>query len=859
MTMRMILRWGILTALLFLVSCQNPEGPSDNLAPTTPTQVKGSVLRNDNLAPVANAIVYDLGGLAKDTSKTDGSFLLKYQITSRYIGKVVASRVGFGNDTVNVILNPGIDTTITLRVKADSSSPIGGISSGKAANIVLVGSSGDNIAIRGTGANETAILTFEVRDSLGVTVGGTNKVRVNFSILGGPGGGEYIFPPSADTDPLTGRVTTRISSGTKAGVLQVYASATPVTGVTIKSSPVRLTISGGLPIAERFSISREKANIAGGVFDGLRSKISVIVGDKEGNPVQTGTAVSFTTTGGIIQPSATTDKDGLASVELISANPRPANGIAIVTAKTIGDSGVTISRNIPVLFSGATRIIAPSTTFEIPDSGEFNFAYKVQDANGNPLAGGSTITVTTSGPGATNLVVEGDGSVTLPDTDDPSYTNFSVKIRDTKSAGAYGPITVKIAVKSQNGDATYNFNGTVKPGEQVATIPPSARQPSQIAFISNTATDIFVSGVGGTENAVLTYEVRDSLGLPIDKLRRVYAKFDLQFFANTNTGGGSIPVAIPRADSSDDNGRLRASIVSGTQAGVVQLVVYFTLPSGKTVISQPVKISVHAGFPDQAHFTLLPSHYVFPGLGVFNKIGFTTVVGDTFSNPVQQKTPVYYQSWAGVMQTGTNDPFSNYTKEDGSSSAFLYTVNPLPIPPVLPGYRPPYYLPTTGMLYFAEIGGRYGYSWVIAQTQGSYGQKVSDSVLVVWAGAPIVITGVPATTVTVPINGAPSATINFTVKDVNGNPLPDGTSITATVVPPQNPPTGWSIVTSLSTGLPNAGYARFPGPNITDFSFNITNSSSAGVIPAGSVYQVQVIVNSPGLEIALRYFNIIMQ
>ncbi|MBI3787281.1 MAG: hypothetical protein HY276_03400, partial [Ignavibacteriales bacterium] len=199
------------------------------------TKVTGSVLRNDNLAPVANAIVYDLGGLAKDTSKADGSFLLKYQVTSRYVGKVVASRVGFGNDTVNVTLNPGVDTTITLRVKADSLSPIGGISSGKAANIVLVASSGENIAIRGTGSNETAVLTFEIRDSLGVTVGGTNKVRVNFSILGGPGGGEYIFPPSADTDPLTGRVTTRVSSGTKAGVLQVYASAVPVAGVTIKS------------------------------------------------------------------------------------------------------------------------------------------------------------------------------------------------------------------------------------------------------------------------------------------------------------------------------------------------------------------------------------------------------------------------------------------------------------------------------------------------------------------------------------------------------------------------------------------------------------------------------------------------
>ncbi|MBI3579931.1 MAG: Ig-like domain-containing protein, partial [Ignavibacteriales bacterium] len=571
-----------------------------------------------------------------------------------------------------------------------------------------------------------------------------------------------------------------------------------------------------------------------------------------------GTAVSFTTTGGVIQASATTDKDGQATVDLISANPRPANGVAIITAKTVGDSGTTISRSIPVIFSSRTRIIAPSTAFEIPDSGEYNFVYKVQDINGNPLVGGSTIVVTASGPGARNLVVEGDGNVTLPDTDDPSFTSFSVKIRDTKSSDASGPVTIKISVKSQNGDATYSFDGTVKPGEAVVAVPPTARQPSQIAFINVTTRDVFVAGVGATENSVLTYEVRDSLGAPIDKLRRVYAKFDLQFFANTYVRGGTYPKVIPGADSTDDVGRLRASIISGSQAGVVQLVARIELPNGKIILSQPEKITIHAGFPDQAHFSLLQTRYVFPGLGFFNSIRFNTVVGDTFSNPVQEKTPVYYHSWAGVMQTGINEPFSNYTKLDGTAFANLYTVNPLPIPPVHPGSPPPFYLPTAGMPYFAEIGGRYGYSWVVAQTQGSYGQTVSDSILVVWAGAPITITGVPTTTVTVPINGAPSATINITVKDVNGNPLPNGTIISATVSPGANPPTGWNIATSLNYIIPNAAYARFPGPSITDFAFNITNSSTGGIIPAGSTYQVVVTVSSE-VELVTKYFNIIVQ
>ena len=278
MNVRTILLWGILALLTLVISCQNPTGP-ENQVNSIPTSVRGMVMRSDNLAPITNAIVYDVGGLARDTSHSDGSFRLIYQLLGQTRTRIVGSRAGFGNDTAAVTLNPGVDTTITLTLRADSSSPSGAVSTGKGANIVLVASSAENISIRGTGSNETALLQFEVRDSLGIPIAGVNKLTVNFSILGGPGGGEYVFPVSAETDPLTGRVTTRISSGTKAGVLQLLATATvPGTPpLTIKSSPIKITISGGLPDESHFSISRKPLNIAGGVYDNLRAQIMVIV------------------------------------------------------------------------------------------------------------------------------------------------------------------------------------------------------------------------------------------------------------------------------------------------------------------------------------------------------------------------------------------------------------------------------------------------------------------------------------------------------------------------------------------------------------------------------------------------------
>ena len=105
---------------------------------------------------------------------------------------------------------------------------------------------------------------------------------------------------------------------------------------------------------------------------------------------------------------------------------------------------------------------------------------------------------------------------------------------------------------------------------------------------------------------------------------------------------------------------------------MVQVVAHINVPGRATILSQPVKITVHAGFADQAHFTLIPSHYVFAGLN--NTIPFTVEVGDTFSNPVAQGTAVFLHSQAGVIQTGNGA----YTDVTGAASVNLLLVNPPP-------------------------------------------------------------------------------------------------------------------------------------------------------------------------------------
>ncbi|MEK9138204.1 MAG: Ig-like domain-containing protein [Bacteroidota bacterium] len=195
----------------------------------------------------------------------------------------------------------------------------GGGGTGSAAAIALIQASLNAISVREVGADETTLLTFEVRDSLGVPVDQAHQANVSFFIQSGPGGGEYVAPTSALTQGSTGRVQTTLSSGIKAGVVQIVAQ-TIVGSRTIRSAPVIVNIFGGFPDQAHFSIGSDKLNFPGYNILNLTNRITVIAGDKYSNPVRPGTAVYFRTTGGTINVPLTayTSNDGVATATLRS-------------------------------------------------------------------------------------------------------------------------------------------------------------------------------------------------------------------------------------------------------------------------------------------------------------------------------------------------------------------------------------------------------------------------------------------------------------------------------------------------------------------------------------------------------------
>ena len=439
----------------------------DSLRLDGDTTFTGVVIDDATGAPLGGAVV-TAGGVA-DTTEATGRFELVVPVDST--GQRVTVRTtatGYEPDAFVATADVG-DVVDIGEVPLVRSAPTGGPGTGgggvgtgapgPATSLTLSGRTAESIGVTGAGAIETATLTFVAYDGQGRPVTSDFATDLTFAIASGPGGGETLDPTQARTGP-DGSARVTLTSGTRAGAVQVVARGT-VDGRTIESRPVTIVITGGLPDDDHFSIAVAQRNFAGYNVSGVTNGVTAYVGDKYGNPVQPGTVVYFTTDGGIIPGSAATSAQGTATVQLLSAAPRPSNagvcsgadprGYGVVTASTVDENEARIEDTATVLFSGLPQItdLTPSD-FRI---GPYSFT--VSDQFGHPLAPGTTISVVADG---VNIKATGDNQVTLGDflCPGPGRTEFRFSIaKDNTEAGADDPVleSITITVSGPNGDA----------------------------------------------------------------------------------------------------------------------------------------------------------------------------------------------------------------------------------------------------------------------------------------------------------------------------------------------------------------------------------------------------------------------
>jgi hypothetical protein len=380
---------------------------------------------------------------------------------------------------------------------------------------------GQVIGIRGSGLPEQTTLQFRVTDAQARPIAG---VQIQFSISPASIGGEEVHPEVGTTD-ANGIVAAVLSSGTRTTSVRVIARS--VEQPTIFAQSTQVLITGAPPAYDRFSLAVEFHNVSGRVTYGLEDEISAFVNDRFGNAVPAGTGVSFTTNGGSIVSPSTTNAQGRASATLLSEGAEiPPDGIVRVLAVTRGeepfvdvngngiydvgepftdvpepfidvngngrfdpdepferfidtndnsvwddaqDPGVwndnaLIWRVVPVTFSAGTILELDPTSFVVPDGGSQNFILIIADRDGNPIVGGSTVTITVEG----GLRLSGINSTfTIPDTQTfgslvpgANYFTFSV-VDDAPGEGAKDEIVgVRVSVSSTPGSLPAGGNGS---------------------------------------------------------------------------------------------------------------------------------------------------------------------------------------------------------------------------------------------------------------------------------------------------------------------------------------------------------------------------------------------------------------
>jgi hypothetical protein len=483
--------WGFLFAAAIGALAMSCNSNSSSNAPQ-PGQggVGGVVTDATSSSPLAGVTVsaQPLGaGATSTTTGADGKYSFTFTIDSTSSVQLAFRLSGYRDTSIVAPLRSTQITPVNVAMVRRSQISGGG-GSGIAQTIAFLGATPPEIRVKGVGQIETSNLIWEVRDSLGLPVDASHSILLTFTITNGPGGGEFLSPGFVTTNS-NGQAIMTLSSGIRAGVVQVTATGTVASG-TVTTAPVRIVIDAGFPDQTHFTFGAPIYNLPVLDIFGAHNPVSVLIGDRWSNPVAPNTAVYFSSTAGVIVASVFTNNTGQGSADIISGNPLPfgvhaapvngsrpsGDGYYYVNAKTVGQGGVTVTDSILMLWSGNAIIsnFLP-TTFTITNGGSQTFNFSVADELGHPLAAGTTISVISAIPPPPDpnapqnqvIVTFGlNGALTLNDllSPGPGTTLFNCRLSDgnTSLIDTIGTrTTLTVFVNGPNGRATFTIDGLV--------------------------------------------------------------------------------------------------------------------------------------------------------------------------------------------------------------------------------------------------------------------------------------------------------------------------------------------------------------------------------------------------------------
>jgi hypothetical protein len=393
------------------------------------------------------------------------------------------------------------------------------------------------------------------------------------------------------------------------------------------------------------------------------AEIRAIVRDASNNLIP-GVSVSFqASSGGVAGSPAVTDD----------------SGAAVVTLSTAGDASL---RTIRV--TAATGSLSNSVNVQVVSGGNGNTSVQMGSGTGSGFQPGML------GISNTNLSAGGSASLqaVLQRSDGTLYTD-SANITFSSPCAAQGLANIDSPVTTTTGIANATYAATGCSGSDVitatATVGGSALSASgtvtvaagtigSIVFESATPPQIALRGTGDSsrpEASTVVFRVLDSTGGP-------RAGAQVQFQLNTTVGG---LILSPATAQSDATGRVQTVVQGGTTNTSVR-VTATVLDTNPVISTQSNQLTVTTGIADQDSFSLA---VLCPNVEAWNRDGVQVAVtarlSDRFNNPVPNGTAVTLTTEGGNIQ-------SQCTTTTTSTESGVCTVNwtsSNPRPPGGPG------------------------------------------------------------------------------------------------------------------------------------------------------------------------------
>lgn len=609
--------------------------------------------------------------------------------------------------------------------------------------------------------------------------------------------------------------------------------------------------------------------------DGSNSAtITALVRDATNNLIA-GVPVTFTAnSGGVAVTRATTDASGSATATLSTAGDPTLRTITVTAAA----GGMNATVNVQVVAGGGNN-----TTVQMGSGtgGAFQPGM-IGISSPNVSAGGSTSL-----------------QIVLQQSDGTLYAqNASITFNSPCAAQNLATITSPVQTSTGIASATYSASGCS--GSDVitatATIGGNALSASgtvtvapaaigSIVFESATPTNIALRGTGGTgrpEASTVVFRVLDQSGGP-------RAGATVSFALNTSVGGIAFS---PSTAQSDANGRVQTVVQSGTVATSVRVTATVTSVTPQ-ISTQSGQLTVTTGIPDQDSFSLAvqcPNVEAWGRDGV--QVPVTARLADRFNNPVPDGTAVTFNTEGGQIQSQCQT--ASTQAQSGFCTVNWTSANPRPGATPAGGDpragRSTVFATAIGEESFTDANGNgsfdVGESFLDMPERfrdenesGAYengeliydfnNNSTRDPADGVFNGvlcndpascnANAVSTGISASNLIIMSSGSPNnvspaagtiiniaalpggATMAVLFADLNNNPLPQGTKITATVSG-----TGLSVASPSSFTVPCA-------TEPTQYAFTVNASATAidGVLtlsveaPSGLQTILQYPVNVP--------------